>query len=57
MSAYFVVELGITNQAAIKPYRAAAGATMEQYGGRFLARAGATELIGASRGSAAASSH
>jgi len=36
MPAYFVVELGITHQAAIKPYRAAAGATMEQYGGRFL---------------------
>jgi uncharacterized protein (DUF1330 family) len=28
-----------------QPYRAAVGATIEQYGGRFLARAGATELI------------
>ena len=45
MSAYFVVELEITNQAAMEPYRAAVGGTIEQYGGRFLARAGATELI------------
>ena len=38
MSAYFVVELEITNQAAMEPYRAAVGATIEQYGGRFLVR-------------------
>ena len=42
---YFVVELEITNPEAMEPYRAAVGATIEQYGGRFLARAGATELI------------
>src|SRR5262250_3809509 len=45
MSAYFVVELEITNPAGMDPYRAAVGATIEQHGGRFLARAGATELI------------
>jgi len=45
MSAYFVVELEITNPTAMEPYRTAVGATIEQYGGRFLARAGATELI------------
>ena len=45
MSAYFVVELEITNPAGMEPYRAAVGATIEQYSGRFLARAGATELI------------
>ena len=45
MSAYFVVELEITNPAGMEPYRAAVGATIEQYGGRFLARAGAIELI------------
>ena len=38
MSAYFVVELEITNQEAMEPYRAAVGATIEQYGGRFLVR-------------------
>jgi uncharacterized protein (DUF1330 family) len=45
MSAYFVVELEITNSDAMEPYRAAVGATITQYGGRFLVRAGATELI------------
>jgi uncharacterized protein (DUF1330 family) len=45
MTAYFVVELEITNQAAMEPYRAAVPATIEQYGGRFLTRGGSTELI------------
>ena len=29
----------------MEPYRATVGATITQYGGRFLVRAGATELI------------
>jgi uncharacterized protein (DUF1330 family) len=29
----------------MEPYRAAVSATIEQHGGRFLARAGKTELI------------
>jgi uncharacterized protein (DUF1330 family) len=45
MPAYFVVELEITNMDAMAPYREAVGATLAQYGGRFLARGGATELI------------
>ena len=45
MSAYFVVELEITNPEAMEPYRAAVPATMAQYGGRFLTRGGSTELI------------
>jgi uncharacterized protein (DUF1330 family) len=45
MSAYFVAELEITNMDAMAPYREAVGATLAQYGGRFLARGGATELI------------
>jgi uncharacterized protein (DUF1330 family) len=32
MSAYFVVELEITNPAAMQPYRDAVSATVEQYG-------------------------
>jgi hypothetical protein len=31
MPPYFVVELEITNQAAMEPYRAAVGATITQY--------------------------
>jgi uncharacterized protein (DUF1330 family) len=45
MPAYFVVELEIANQEAMEPYRAAVPATIAQYGGRFLTRGGATELI------------
>ena len=45
MPAYFVVELEITNSAAMEPYRAAVPATIEQYGGRYRTRGGATELI------------
>jgi uncharacterized protein (DUF1330 family) len=45
LSAYFVVELEITDMDAMAPYREAVGVTLAQYGGRFLVRAGATELI------------
>ena len=45
MPAYFVVELEITNMAAMEHYRAAVPATITQYGGRFLTRGGSTELI------------
>ena len=45
MPAYFVVELEIANQEAMEPYRSAVPATIAQYGGRFLTRGGATELI------------
>jgi hypothetical protein len=36
MAAYFVAEVEITNPAGFQPYGAAVGATLEQYGGRFL---------------------
>ena len=45
MPAYFVVELDVTNMAAMEGYRAAVPATLAQYGGRFCARGGATELV------------
>ena len=45
MAAYFVVEIEITNMDAMKPYRDAVGATLTPYGGRFLTRGGASELI------------
>jgi uncharacterized protein (DUF1330 family) len=45
MPAYFVVELDVTNMAAMEGYRAAVPATLAQYGGRFLARGGAAELV------------
>ena len=46
MPAYFIVELDITNNGeAMAAYRAAVPATLAQYGGRFLVRGGATELV------------
>jgi uncharacterized protein (DUF1330 family) len=45
MPAYFVAELEITNATAMEPYRAAVPATIAQYGGRFLTRGGATQLV------------
>jgi uncharacterized protein (DUF1330 family) len=45
MPAYLVAEVEVTNRAGFEPYGAAAGATVTQYGGRFLVRGGATELI------------
>jgi uncharacterized protein (DUF1330 family) len=45
LSAYFVVELEVTNPTGMEPYRAAVPATLAQYGGRYLTRGGATQLI------------
>jgi len=45
MSAYFVVELDATDMEAMADYRAAVPATLAQYGGRFMVRGGASELI------------
>ena len=45
MPVYLVAEVEITNRAGFEPYGAAVGATVTQYGGRFLVRGGATELI------------
>jgi uncharacterized protein (DUF1330 family) len=45
MPAYLVVELDAANMEAMANYRAAVPATLAQYGGRFLVRGGASELI------------
>ena len=45
MPAYFVAEVELTDPAAYEPYRAAVPATIAQYGGRYLTRGSATELI------------
>ena len=45
MPAYFVAEFEHTDRAAMQPYTAAVPATIAQYGGRYLTRAGATELV------------
>ncbi len=45
MPAYFVAELGVTNPAGFEPYRTAVPPTIAQYGGRYLTRGGAAQLI------------
>ena len=45
MPAYFVAEVEVTNPQGYEPYRALAGASVAQYGGRFVARGGKAELI------------
>jgi uncharacterized protein (DUF1330 family) len=45
MPAYFIAEIELTNPAAYEPYRAAVPATIAQYGGRYLTRGGAAELV------------
>ena len=45
MPAYLILELDITNPEGMAAYRDAVPATLAQYGGRFLVRGGATELI------------
>src|SRR6266446_1139652 len=45
MPAYFVAELGVTNPAGFELYRAAVPATIARYGGRYVTRGGAAELI------------
>ena len=45
MTIYVCVELEITNRPAMEPYVVAVKGTIEKHGGRFLARAGATQLI------------
>jgi len=45
MPAYFVAELETTNPAGMEAYRAAVPATLAQYGGRFVVRGGASELV------------
>src|SRR5437867_760280 len=45
MPAYFIAEIELTNSAEYEPYRTAVPATIAQYGGRYLSRGGAAELI------------
>jgi uncharacterized protein (DUF1330 family) len=45
MPAYFVAEVEVTNPGPYEAYRAGVPATLAQYGGRFVVRGGATELV------------
>jgi len=45
MPAYIVAEIDVTNPAGYESYRPLAGASVAQYGGKFLVRGGKAELI------------
>ena len=45
MPAYVIAEVEVTNPAGYEPYRALAGSSVAQYGGRFIARGGTAELV------------
>jgi uncharacterized protein (DUF1330 family) len=45
MSAYFIVEVEVTDPAAYEEYKPMAGASVAKHGGRFIVRGGKAELI------------
>jgi uncharacterized protein (DUF1330 family) len=45
MPAYFIAEVEITDPTGYDEYRPLAGASIAQYGGKFLVRGGKTELL------------
>jgi uncharacterized protein (DUF1330 family) len=45
MSAYVIVDVRVTDPAAYEEYRLQAPATIERYGGRYLARGGKAEVL------------
>ncbi|HTK09562.1 MAG TPA: DUF1330 domain-containing protein [Ktedonobacteraceae bacterium] len=45
MSAYYLVEVNVTNPELYEEYRQMVGPTLEKYGGKFLVRGGSTQTI------------
>ena len=45
MAAYIIVEIEVTDPAGYEEYKKQAGATVEKYGGKYLVRGGATEVL------------
>lgn len=45
MSAYIIVDISIHDPATYERYKELAPASIEQYGGRYVARGGATETL------------
>jgi uncharacterized protein (DUF1330 family) len=45
MPAYIIAEVEVTNPAGYETYRPLAGASIAQYGGRFVVRGGKSELL------------
>jgi uncharacterized protein (DUF1330 family) len=45
MPAYIIAEVEVTDPAGYEPYRPLAAASIARFGGRFLVRGGAAELL------------
>ena len=45
MSAYMIAQIDVTDLEEFKKYAALAGAVTEKFGGKYLARGGATEAL------------
>lgn len=45
MAAYIVVEIDVKDPAVFEEYKKLSPATIKQYGGKYLARGGATEVL------------
>ncbi|HEX4639353.1 MAG TPA: DUF1330 domain-containing protein [Chthoniobacterales bacterium] len=45
MLAYIIVEIEVTDPAGYEEYKKLAGATVEQYGGKYIVRGGKTEVL------------
>jgi uncharacterized protein (DUF1330 family) len=45
MTAYVIVEMTVTDPVRIEEYRRLAGASVAQYGGRFIVRGGRSETL------------
>jgi len=45
MSAYVIVEIDILDPAGYEEYKKLAGATVEKYGGKYIVRGGASEVL------------
>jgi uncharacterized protein (DUF1330 family) len=45
MAAYIIVEIEITDPVGYEEYKNQAGATVHQYGGKYIVRGGKTEVL------------
>lgn len=45
MAAYFIVDLDVHDPAGFREYQQKVGPTLEQYGGKYIVRGGATESL------------
>ena len=45
LSAYFIVDIEVTDPAAFEEYRKAVPATVEKYGGTFIVRGGTVQTL------------